>query len=127
MENIGRLLKLVSEPIVRRQMVGFRKLGWSEKVQQYIDMHIHESITISKLADLTGRSESFISHHFRKDFGKTPRQYILARKMEIARNLLKGGDQVKQVAKKLGFYDEFHFSKAFKKYFHKSPRDLKKA
>ena len=124
-EDIGKLLKLISESIVREQMVVFKKLGWSEKVQRYIDMHINEPITISKLADLVGKSESFISHNFLKDFGQTPAQYILAKKMDIAKNLLKGGDRVNQVARKLGFYDEFHFSKSFKKFFKKPPNEFK--
>ena len=45
-------------------------------------MHIDERLTISQLADLVGKSESFISHFFKEEFGKSPTQYILEKKDE---------------------------------------------
>lgn len=125
MKNVGKLLKFTSENIVRQQLVGFKKLGWSEKIQRYIEMHLNGPIKISQLAEIAEKSESFISHYFKKEFGKSPAQYLLDRKMTIAKYLLQGGDKVFQVAEKLGFYDAYHFSKTFKKYFHKPPKEYK--
>lgn len=125
MENIGKLLKFVSETIVRQQIVGFKKLGWSEKIQRYIDIHIDEPITIPQLAKIAEKSESFISHYFKMEFGRSPTQYILDKKMKIAKYMLQAGDKVFQVADKLGFYDAYHFSKTFKKYSNQSPKKYK--
>lgn len=41
--------------------------------------------------------------------------------MMHARDLLQEGRKVFAVAKELGFYDEFHFSKAYKKFWGHSP------
>lgn len=126
MINTGKILKFASESIVRAKMVGFRRLGWSEKLQRYIEIHLDETITISRLADMAGKSESFISHHFQKEFGKSPARYILDKKMEIAKAMLLGGDMVGEVADKLGFYDAYHFSKVFKKYYGYPPSAIRK-
>ena len=125
MENLGKLLKFVGQSIVRQHMVFFKKLGWSEKVEHYIDAHIDEQITIAHLANFAGKSKSFISQNFRKEFGNSPTRYILEKKMEKAKLLFNEGYRVNQVAEKLGFYDAFHFSKCFKKHFGQSPHQLK--
>jgi AraC-like DNA-binding protein len=102
-------------------MVSFRTLTWTQQLEHYIETHIHERITIRHLADLIHRSPSFISHYFKSELGQSPAVYIQAKRMEVARQHLLGGDQVKEVADLLGFYDAFHFSKSFKKHFGKPP------
>jgi len=67
------------------------------------------------------RSASFISHYFKRELGKSPAEYILAKQMNLAKKLLQEGRQVKNFADMPDFYDTFHFSKLFKKYFGKSP------
>lgn len=126
MMHIGQLLKLMTELIVNKHMVEFRKLGWVAQVQQYIDANIHSKITLDNIAELVGKSPSFITHHFREDFGLSLSEYIKKRRMELAIELLEQGLQVTQVARQLGYYDAYHFSKAFKKYHGKSPKDFKK-
>ena len=45
----------------------------------------------------------------------TPYQYFIGIKMHKAKELLEGGDQaVKEVAFRLGFKDEYYFSRLFK-------------
>jgi AraC-like DNA-binding protein/ligand-binding sensor protein len=121
MEQIGRLLQLLTETIVRHRMVAFRSLDWTEKLERYIEMHMNQRITLQDLAQLVDRSPSFISHHFKRELGKSPAVYINEKRMEVARQLLESGEQVKHVADLLGFYDAFHFSKVFKKHFGRPP------
>lgn len=122
--KIGRLLKLTTELIVSRHMIEFRKLGWAAQLQQYIAANIHTKITLDNLCELVGKSPSFLTHHFREEFGMSLSAYIKAQKMEKAMLLLKQGLQVSQVAQRLGYYDAYHFSKAFKQFYDKPPKDF---
>lgn len=54
--------------------------------------------------------------------GKTPKEYYLDARLELALSLLKQeGNTVGQVADILNFFDSFHFSKAFKHKFGYAP------
>jgi len=61
------------------------------------------------------------ANHFATEFGTAPRQHILKQRMEEAKILLENGSSVQATAERLGFYDAFHFSKTFKRFWEKPP------
>ena len=68
------------------------------------------------LAARFGRSPSQIYRAFRREVGRTPYDYFLERKLDLARKLIRYTDSpVKAVAEELGFSDEYHFSNFFRK------------
>lgn len=119
--DIGHLLKCVSESIIDAELIRYRNQPWAETLESYIEKHLHEKITTAQLAAEVGRSASFVAHHFATEFGQTPRQYILKRRMEESKLMLENGMSVQATAEKLGFYDAFHFSKTFKRYSGQNP------
>jgi AraC-like DNA-binding protein/ligand-binding sensor protein len=119
--DIGYLLKCVSESIIDRELIRYRNKPWAEKLELYVEEHLHEKISTETLAMEIGRSASFVAHHFAAEFGQTPRQYILKRRMEEAKLILENGSNVQETAARLGFYDAFHFSKTFKRYWNAPP------
>lgn len=53
---------------------------------------------------------------FRKEFGITPHEFLLARKLNAGADLLSGSSRsIKSVADVLGFDDEYYFARVFKK------------
>lgn len=75
--------------------------------------------------------ENISYEHFRKQFRKAvslpPRQYFLKLKVDRARELLiNSADSVKQIAFRLGFDDEYYFSRLFKSKEGVSPRQFRK-
>jgi len=125
--DIGHLLKCVSESMIDNELIRYRNKPWAELLESYIEKHLHEKITTAQLAKTAGRSTSFVAHHFENEFGQTPRQYILKRRMEESKILLENGMSVQNTAERLGFYDAFHFSKAFKRFWGKPPSAFKPA
>ena len=121
--DIGHVLKCVSESIIDSELIHYQNKPWVKKIEDYIEMHLTEKITIEQLAAHIRKSPSYIAHHFRNEFGHTPQQYIMKRRMEEAKILLENGTNVQTAADRLGFYDAFHFSKAFKRYWKKTPSD----
>ncbi len=120
-EEIGTLLKYVSEYIIHSEIIKRKHLPWADKAESYIGANIGKKISVSALARHTGYSESFVQHRFKEDFGMSPAKYVLCRKMRTARKMLVEGKSSGEVASELGFYDQFHFSKVFKKYFGHPP------
>jgi AraC-like DNA-binding protein len=69
-------------------------------------------------------SESRFSVVFSKIMNESPMTYVRNYKLREARVLmLANGLNVKEAAAAIGFCDEFHFSKMFKKHFGVSPTD----
>jgi len=119
--DVGHLLKCVSESIINNELIRYRNKAWAEKLIAHIETHRHGKITTEQLAKAIGRSASFVAHHFESEFGKTPRQYILERRMEEAKTMLESGLSVQATSERLGFYDAFHFSKTFKRFWKQPP------
>lgn len=97
------------------------------QLQTYLAGHITENISLRELSELVFLSESQVVRIFKRDFGKTPHEYLLDMKMEYAKRLLKNTRaRVKEIAEYLGFCDEHYFSSMFKRKTGESPLQYRK-
>ena len=125
MHDIGVLLKFLSEYISENEIIRYCNQPWAARVEDYIRLHLYERLTLSGLAALLDCSTSFLSHNFPLEFGMSLKEYIRRERMEKAKTLLASGHSVKETATVLGYYDEFHFSKEFKRHWGQSPSIFK--
>lgn len=119
--DIGRLLGYVGGHILANELVRWRSLPWAEHLKAHIQANLGAPLRIADLARCIGRSAVFVSRHFPGAFGMSPRRYIRQARMEAAARLLAEGETVARTAIRLGFYDPFHFSKAFRSYWKTPP------
>ena len=90
--------------------------------RRYMEEHVAESLSIDDLARHCGTSVSTLAHTFTEISGISPLQYHLRLKFELAKTLLRDGENtITQVAEKLNFSDTAHFSRTFKKMTGTSP------
>lgn len=87
----------------------------------YIRKNLTQTLSIEELANLSGHSVSTYKHKFKIQMGITPRNYINMLKIEYAKQLLKTGKSVTEVAMILGFNTSSYFTTVFKKYTSQSP------
>ena len=72
--------------------------------------------SLSDLAERSGYSGEYLCRVFKKYHGESPYQVLLHRKMSAAWLLLREGQlQVGAVARELGYEDQLHFSRIFRK------------
>ena len=69
-------------------------------------------------------SKSHLSHRFKEFTGLTLYQYIIKKRLVVARNMLREGAQVMDACLQCGFNDYSNFLKAFKREFGKSPKEF---
>lgn len=83
---------------------------------------------VDELAKMLYVSSRTFRNKFKQEYGKTFTQYQMENKLNGAVRFLDEYPDMKlsEIARNLGFYDEFHFSKAFKKHFNTSPSAYKK-
>lgn len=86
-----------------------------EKSKALLTENIHSNITIEEIAAEMGLNSSRFGKIFKNYTGLTPYQYFLHMRINRAKELLEPGEYtIKEVAFKLHFNDQYHFSKLFK-------------
>jgi AraC-like DNA-binding protein len=97
-----------------------------EKTRQLIEHEFVQPLNAQNLAIEAGLSLYHFIRLFKKCYGQTPIQMLIARRMAHAQKLLKESNlSVNEVAECCGFSDLQMFSKAFKKYTGNSPSTFK--
>lgn len=88
----------------------------SYKIRDFIDANIQGDICLDDIANKFFFSKSYIISCFKSEFGISPKQYIIQKKIDTAKNMLLETDMsVKAIAEMLHFADSHHFSNTFKK------------
>ena len=96
-----------------------------QKVISEIHLNIAEQWTVKEMATFADCSEQHLRRLFIKFTKQTPKEYFINTKLDTAFFLIKNKKySVNQVSNELNFYDQFHFSKSFKKKFGRSPSEL---
>lgn len=85
-------------------------------IEQYINAHYAETITLDTLSALTFHSKYYIAHAFTKYKGISPINYLITRRIEEAKSLLEHTDfPVAKIAQAVGFSSQSYFSQAFRR------------
>lgn len=88
----------------------------------YLQKNIDKSPTRHDLAKKFSISPEHVNALFKKELGISPAKFLKRIKIYKACRLLReAGLSIKETADRMGFYDEFHFSKAFKQIMGASP------
>ncbi|MBF9016817.1 MULTISPECIES: AraC family transcriptional regulator [unclassified Oceanispirochaeta] len=95
--------------------------GMLTPLLHYITENLDRDLSVEDLSNRAGYNSQYFIRLFREELGTTPYQYIIARRMERARTLLKTGITITEVSDKTGFADVKSFSRAFRKYNSLSP------
>lgn len=81
----------------------------------YIEAHLTESISLESLAAAAGISKYYLVRQFTQAFGLPPHTYQIRLRIARARELLARARVVKRVSAELGFADQSHFGRHFRK------------
>ncbi|SDT50057.1 AraC family transcriptional regulator [Pseudomonas sp. Z003-0.4C(8344-21)] len=85
------------------------------QLMAYIDSQLAEPISLGQLAGLCALSEYHFARMFRASFGLPPHQYVLARRLDRARQMLRGTMlPLGEIALACGFASASHFTNRFK-------------
>jgi AraC-like DNA-binding protein len=92
------------------------------RVRDLIDRAYAAPLDVPALARSAYVSETYFSRSFKAAFGETPHQYLLRRRMERAKALLRAGEQtVTEVCLAVGFTSLGSFSTQFRRLVGESP------
>jgi AraC family transcriptional regulator len=104
-----------------RQVLPRRKL---QAVLDYIEEHLEADLTLERLASVAHLSPYHFARLFKNGTGLPPHQFVVARRVERARELLRRPDRLPlaDIAVQVGFSDQSHFTRHFKRLVGVTPR-----
>ena len=94
-----------------------------ERATDYINDNLRENLTLKDIAQTLSMSPYHFAHVFKLTVGLTPHRYVIERRMERAKSLLRDTAlPVTQVAHQVGYSNHSHFSTVFHRLTGHSPR-----
>jgi len=98
----------------------------AHKVIKFMEERLTANFSLEELASHFNYSPSQFSHLFKKETKLSPMNYFIRLKLRQSCKLLKDTDKrIFEVAQELGYKDQYHFSKLFKKIMSLSPEQYR--
>lgn len=109
-ERLGRQLRHdVDAPAVLADRTLARQL------RELLDARVVEGISLDAASALLGATPTHLVRAFGREFGIAPHRYLTGRRLDRARRLLLDGEQAADVAAAVGFYDQAHLTRHFRR------------
>lgn len=86
-----------------------------QRARETIAARLEEVITLAELARTCDMDAFQLIRKFKASFGQTPHAFQLDQRINLSKRLLKQGHSLTEVAYRLGFADQAHFQRHFKK------------
>lgn len=86
-----------------------------DRALSYLQNQLSQSVRLPAMARHLNVSSSTLSHRYRKATGEGPIETLHRMRILRAKDMLVRGAPLKAITFDLGYYDEHHFSRAFKK------------
>ena len=119
---------LISESSRQAQtQVGNLQRYYVDKAIRFISKRYTEDISVEDIAQHCGLNRSYLGKLFREEIGVTTQEFLIQYRMRIACLYLKNTDvSIGTIAASVGYANQLHFSRAFRKVYGMSPRDWQK-
>lgn len=93
----------------------------------FIEHNFQNDITVEDIADTCGLNRSYLGKIFKETLGKSPQEFLINYRMLKATELLKLTRlSIGDIGLAVGYENQLHFSRAFKKIYNISPREWRK-
>ncbi len=94
-------------------------------IENYIQRHLAENLSLQSICKKFGVSQTYMGKLFRKYVNESFNRYLTAARMEKAVKLMKETPDIfiKDVAARVGYNDQFYFSRIFRSYMGVCPSD----
>lgn len=95
------------------------------RAQAFIQAHLDQSLSLAQIAEQVNLSAFHLTRLFKQTTGQALHQYVIAQRLERARQLIAQGKlPLKAVASQVGFADQSHLTRHFRRAFGITPRAL---
>ncbi|MEU8660377.1 AraC family transcriptional regulator [Actinoplanes philippinensis] len=108
---LARLRTHLGEPAGRRPAGP----AAAHDLRDLLEEHITDGLPLATAAATLHFDPAHLVRAFRREFGMTPHQYLISRRVDTARRLIHTGLPLRAVATDSGFHDQPHLNRHFKR------------
>ena len=90
-------------------------------VEDFIEEHLADSLSLDDLANACDLSPSYFARRFKLSTGMPPHQYLIQKRVERAKRLLRGPLPIVEVALDCGFSHQEHLTNVFRRFTGQTP------
>lgn len=84
------------------------------RATEHMNDNLGRDVTLSETAQMLGMSPCHFAHVFKRTTGFAPHQYLMARRVALAKSLLRETDlPITEIAHRVGYSNQSHFSTLF--------------
>lgn len=94
------------------------------RLRRHIDRNLDSDLSLDRLAAVVHKSRFHFARLFKSATGLTPHQYVIRRRVERARELLRAGGIIVEVAAAVGFASQSHLAHHVRRAFGCTPGEL---
>jgi len=109
--HAGQPIKALGKPAWRQ----------AQAARDYLEANADRQVRSSELEQITGLDRYALSRHFRALFATSPHRFLTMRRLQRARALIEVGQPLAEIAATVGFTDQSHLNRHFKKAFGLTP------
>jgi transcriptional regulator of acetoin/glycerol metabolism/AraC-like DNA-binding protein len=125
LDSIGTLMKLAPAP---QPHGGGLSPSAMRRVQDYVELHLSETIDLSVLAKVAGLSMHHFARQFKQSAGVAPHHYLTQKRLELAQALLTKTElPLSEIAYAAGFFDQSHLARQFRVVLGTTPRAFRES
>jgi AraC family transcriptional regulator len=100
--------------------------SWLRRARDLLHDRAGESLTLSSVAREVGAHPSHLARAFRRHYRRTVGEYVRGLRIERAcRELADGHIGISQIGLQVGFYDQSHFTRVFKRHTGMTPGEFR--
>ena len=97
------------------------------QIKRYVRYNYMLPLSVEGIAKSFGFDRSYLFRLFKARYGMGLKEYIIRVRMRSAMQFLESGCTVGECAHRVGYEDEFNFSKAFKQFFGMPPSEARRS
>ncbi len=97
-----------------------------DKSLSYIKGNYKTELELSALSEISNMSMFHFIRKFKEQTGFSPFELIVQLRIKEAQKMLAETDKISEIAQELGFFDQSHFIKYFKKHVGTTPKEYRK-
>lgn len=99
--------------------------GAVTRAREYIDTRVGSNPSLEEIALAAGMSLFHLLRQFKAAIGLPPHAYLMQRRVDQARRLMLKGHALRDVAIRVGYADQAHFSREFPRFYGVAPSTVR--
>lgn len=125
-EQVSKILDQMFDDIIHHHSI--KEKNEIQAVLNYIEANYRRGVTLEEAAEYVHLSPHYLSKLFKKELNVNFVNYVMERRIEMAKELLENTDMpVLNIALELSYQEHNYFSKVFKKVVGVTPSEYRKA